>query len=376
MTRISTTDTARSGDSIAARFSKQFVRGPRLDVELELGSGSTVTSLFGPSGVGKTTVLRCLAGLDRPDSGTIRCGGEIWFDSTLRRHLPPQRRDIGYLFQEYALFPHLTVEGNIRFGLRHVTRDQQRQIVSEMLETLELVGLEQRRVSELSGGQQQRVALARTLVRRPRLLLLDEPLSALDQFTREQLRFELRCLLVRLAIPTVVVTHDRTEAIALADRLAVMVDGTIAQIGRVDEVLTRPANPAVARIAGVETVLPGDVVSVTDGLATVRVGSVSLVAVAAIRQEPSVHVCIRGEDVVIQRGAVPDSSVRNRLNARVTSLVPEGALIRVGLDCGFELTALITRPARAELHLELGDTVTATIKAPAIHLINRMGGLH
>lgn len=366
-----------SNDHLIATFEKRFDGGPRIVADLRLPAGFSVTTLFGPSGCGKTTVLRCLAGLERPNEGTVEFAGHPWFDSRRGLCLTPQQRDIGFLFQEYALFPHLTVAQNIGYGLpTRSTADWFRrhgepgEAVQEMLNLFDLAGLQHRRPNQISGGQQQRVALARVLVRRPRLLLLDEPLSALDANLREQLRTDLRRLLVRFQIPVVVVTHDRTEAIALSDRIVVMDAGQFRQVGTVQQVITRPNDLVVARIVGVETVASGTITNVQDGLATVQVGSATLLAVApAATSTGTVHVCIRGEDVAIHKGSTGESSVRNHLPATIQSLVPEGPLVRVTLDCGFEMTALVTRPACEELQLLVGDRVTANIKAPAIHLI-------
>ena len=355
-------------DHVVATFEKQFPRGATIAAELRLPPGFSVTTLFGPSGCGKTTVLRCLAGLERPNDGTIHGAGQVWFDSGRGICLSPQQRDIGFLFQDYALFPHLTVAQNIGYGLR-ADRAGMATRIGDMLDLFDLAGLQDRRPHQISGGQQQRVALARVLIRQPKLLLLDEPLSALDATLREQLRIELRRRLSKLQIPVIVVTHDRTEAIALSDRIVVMEAGRIRQSGTVQQVINRPADLSVARIVGIETVAVGKVLQVREGLATVQVGSVTLLAVAPTGNVQSVHVCIRGEDVALQKGPPSESSVRNHLPARITSLVPEGPLVRVGLDCGFELTALVTRPACEELRLQVGDQVTANLKAPAIHLI-------
>jgi molybdate transport system ATP-binding protein len=332
----------------------------------------SVTVLFGPSGCGKTTVLRCLAGLERPDAGTIRFGDETWFDAAGGVHLSPQRRGIGFLFQDYALFPHRTVTGNV--GYAHAGGTEGGRRVAELLAAFGLTGLEGRYPHQLSGGQQQRVALARALARRPRLLLLDEPLSALDGPTRDDLRPALRRLLAGFGVPVVLVTHDRTEAMSLADHLVVMDRGRSIQQGPVDEVFTRPADLAAARIVGTETVQPGHVVGLADGLATVDVGGARLSAVAATDPGHEVFVCIRGEDVALQRGTFAESSPRNRLDAVVESVTPDGPLVRVALNCGFPLVALVTRPAAADMGLRVGDRLTAVVKAPAVHLIPRDRG--
>lgn len=200
-----------------AAFSLSFPQGPTVSADMRLRLGQfSITVLFGPSGCGKSTILRCLAGLERPNVGRIACHGaggeEVWFDAGTRVFLSPQERDAGFLFQDYALFPHLTVSQNVAYGLRALTASARGERVAELLAAMKLVGLEHRFPHQISGGQQQRVALARTLARRPRLLLLDEPLSAIDYPVRADLRAELRSILAAFAIPAVVVTHDPVEA--------------------------------------------------------------------------------------------------------------------------------------------------------------------
>ncbi len=243
--------------------------------------------------------------------------------------------------------------------------------VQETLRWLGLDGLENRLPGELSGGQQQRVALARAVVRRPKLLLLDEPLAALDTPTRLRLRGELRQLLRQLGIPTILVTHDRFEALALGDDVVVLHDGRNVQHGAVHEVFSRPVNLAVAEIAAVETIQPGRVLGTRDGLATVAVGDVRLVALAGdLPPETSeVYVCIRAEDVILMRAEVVPSSPRNRLAATVRAMTREGPLVRVNLDCGFPLTALLTQPACDDLALDKGVYLVALVKAQLVHLI-------
>jgi molybdate transport system ATP-binding protein len=240
-----------------------------------------------------------------------------------------------------------------------------------MLERFQLSTVAERYPAQISGGEQQRVALARALARRPRLLLLDEPLSALDAALRESSRRQLRQLLHGCEIPVIFVTHDRLEAMSLADQIVVMEHGEVLQSGNVETVIGRPRNPAVARIVGVETVLPGEIVEVREGLARVRVGSHLLTALVPTEAGRLVYVCIPSENVVVQRGLQGEQSPRNQLAARIISLEREGPLVRVGLDCEFAMSALITSTAREELQLAVGDSVTACIKAPAIHLIPR-----
>jgi molybdate transport system ATP-binding protein len=245
--------------------------------------------------------------------------------------------------------------------------------VDELVELLDLGGLDRRRPGQLSGGQQQRVALARALARRPRLLLLDEPLSALDTPTREALRGDLRRLLVAGGVPSIVVTHDRGEALVLADHVGVLVDGELRQIGPTLEVFDRPADETVARVVGVETVQEATVLASADGLARLRVGTAELTAVGDLSVGAAVLVSIRAEDVMVVAGegdGAAGVSARNRLRGRVLSIEPAGALARIRLDCGFALVAAVTRPALVELGLQPGVAVEAIVKAPAVHVIS------
>jgi molybdate transport system ATP-binding protein len=361
-------------DTLNASFVKRFPTGATVRAELRLGHASAahrpgLTVLLGPSGCGKTTVLRCLAGLERPEEGRIEFGGEVWFDAQRGICLPPQKRGIGFVFQDYGLFPHLTVAGNIGFGLGHFSADERQRRVASMLERLELGQVLGQRPRQLSGGQQQRVALARALVLQPRLLLLDEPFAALDPASRDASRGALRHLLGECDIPVILVTHDRAEALALGDELVVMSAGQVQQSGPLLSVFNQPANPDVARIVGIETLQPGLLLEVNDGLATVRVGAAKIIALAPARELRDVLVCIRAEDVVLTRDTGEASSARNRFPATVESLHAGVPLMRVDLDCGFPLKALITRQAAEELRLQPGTRLAAWVKAPHVHLI-------
>ena len=360
------------GPYLQADAERRFPGGATIEARFEIPRpGFSVTVLFGPSGSGKTTALRLLAGLERADRGSIRVGGEAWSDADRRIHRPPQARDLGFLPQAYSLFPHFSVAANLGYGLTSLDVRQRTARVAELLELLDLKGLEDRHPGELSGGQQQRVALGRALARKPKLLLLDEPLSALDRPSQLRLRKELRGLLRALDIPTVLVTHDRTEALQLGDQLVVMDQGRVCQSGDIQQAFDRPTDPAVARILGVETVVLGRIESIAEGMATITVGNAQILAADPGSLGWEVFVCIRGEDVAVERGCGPGpgSTVRNRLPARITALHPEGSLVRIALDAGFPLESLVTRQACADLHLAEGDQVCAILKAAAIHLI-------
>ena len=355
---------------LSAEGERRFPGAGRVEARFDIPcQGFSVTVLFGPSGSGKTTLLRMLAGLERLDAGRILCAGETWADADRGLHRPPQARRIGLLSQGYDLFPHLDVAANLAYGLPGLAPAERRARVAQLLALLDLQGLERRRPAQLSGGQRQRVALGRALAPRPSLLLLDEPLSALDRPVQLRLRRDLRELLRHLEVPTVLVTHDRAEALQLGDRIVVMEDGRRCQAGAIQEVFAHPSDPAVARILGVETVLLGRVVEIRDGLATLAVGEALLQAADPGGLGAQAYVCIRGEDVLLERGEPGPSTARNRLRGRIRSLQSEDPLVRLTLDCGFPLESLVTRQACAELGLAEGEAVTALLKASALHLI-------
>lgn len=351
---------------------RTFPGGPSIRIRLDdsLAPGEVLV-LFGPSGAGKTTALRAIAGLDRPEGGTVRFDGETWFDGAGGVQVPPQRRRVGLLFQDLALFPHLSVEENVAYGLGRLDRDERRERVVETARMLRVEELLARRPGALSGGERQRVALARALAPRPRLLLLDEPLSALDAPLRESLRGELGALLHRLGIPSIVVTHDRTEALALGSRIAVLAGGCVRQTGRVEEVFGAPADLEVARVVGTENVLPVRIAGREEGLVVVEAGAARLVAVDPGGLQGDAFACIRAEEVLLEGAPGGATSARNHLRGTVTRLVDEGPLVRVTLDCGFRLVALVTRSGARELGLESGREVVALVKAPAVRLVPR-----
>jgi molybdate transport system ATP-binding protein len=359
-------------DEIVVQIEKRFSSGAtiRADFRLELSRMSTAI-LFGPSGSGKTTVLRCIAGLERPDHGIISFRDEVWFDSSRGIFQPPQRRAVGFLYQDYALFPHLTIRENIEYGLGQRHRRERRKISDEMMRLFEIGELADRRPRQISGGQAQRVALARAMAPQPRLLLMDEPLAALDIPTRARLRRELRRLLEEIRIPSLLVTHDRTEAISLGHQIVVLAEGAVRQVGPVDEVFGHPADAVVAKTVGVETLLLGTIAAIESGLASVLVNRVEVCAVATEDLGPGdpVHVCIRAEEVTLQRAARTLESARNHFAGTISLIESDGPVERVSVDCGFPLVALITRKAREEMVLEVGTAVTAAVKATAVHLI-------
>jgi molybdate transport system ATP-binding protein len=346
---------------LTADIGKQFDGGPRVEASIEISGAAPITILFGPSGAGKTTVLRCIAGLERLTSGRITFEGEDWTNT------PPQHRPIGYLFQDYALFPHLRVRDNIAYGVNGVKHGHG--AVEQVAGMLRVGDLLERWPSELSGGQQQRVALARTLARKPRLLLLDEPLSALDASTRDHVRTELAHLLRSVEIPTILVTHDWVDALTLGDRMLVMSGGRVLQTGSPQEVFTRPQHHEVAAAVGVETVVAGRIEQREAGIAVLQIGTGRLAAADPGGDGLDFYVCIRGDDVTLEKGRAEQSSARNHLHGTVVDIAPAGVLTKVIVDVGFQLIALVTRQAVADLELTRGAVVFAVFKASAVHLI-------
>jgi molybdate transport system ATP-binding protein len=338
-----------------------------LEVDVEMRG--RVTAVFGPSGAGKTSLLDLIAGLRVARSAFIQLDGCVLADTAKNISMPTRGRGLGYVPQDLALFPHLSVRQNLLYG-RNARAANPLFTFEHVTEVLEIQPLISRSVTELSGGEQQRVALARALLASPRLLLLDEPLASLDVALRRKIIPYLIRVRDEFKIPMLYVTHDRFEALALADEMVVLIHGKAMQAGPVADVFVRPANATVARFVGVETLQPGRITNVNEGLAIVSINNVTLTALAPETPARAVFVCIRGEDVVLQRD-VAVSSVRNRLPARILSIRPEGALFRVEMDAGFPLFALVTRPACDELGLHEGDAITALIKTPAIHLVPR-----
>ena len=363
-----------AADRLSADFRRTFPQGPEIRASIGLPlERSTVGVLFGPSGSGKTTILRCLAGLERPDAGHVTCAGQRWVDAAAGVFLPPQQRQVGYLSQDYAVFPHLTVGANIAYGLGGLSRPARADRVGAMLEAFDLTAIRDRLPRQLSGGQLQRVALARAVAPEPRLLLLDEPLSALDASTRARLRSDLRRRLHAGRIPAIVVTHDRAEAIALGDWLMVVVDGAVRQSGPVEEVFRAPADRLAAEALGVENIHAARLTSRSEGLLTLQVGHATLRAADLYGDPgPDILVCIRAEEVLLDRpGPASATSARNHLPGLVRAVVPEGPLARVEVDCGFPLVALVTGHATREMGLQPGDRIVASIKATGISIVSR-----
>ncbi len=334
--------------------------------------------LLGPTGSGKTVLLETLAGLHHPQKG------QIFFGSQEVTHAPPEARRVGFVYQDYALFPHWSVAENVAYGLalaqqprwvrwfpwlggRYRRQAARSAAVQSMLRLLHIAPLADRRPTHLSGGERQRTALARALVVRPRLLLLDEPLSALDPQRREALRRELRRLHAALGTTVVHVTHDFEEAVALGDRIAVLRQGRLEQVGTPEEVFRRPATPFVARFVGVRNLFAAQATDGPEGMAWLRLAGLTVAAVTDLRGP--VHFTIRPEDLVLARGRL-DSSLRNLFPGRVTEVDRRGALVYVTVEVGegVPLVAAVTAPSVEALGLRPGAQVSVGFKASAVHV--------
>jgi molybdate transport system ATP-binding protein len=336
-----------------------------VDVELEVADGQ-VLAVLGPNGAGKSSLLRVLAGLLHPDGGRVVVDGEhVWDDVAGRWHLPPHRRPLGVVFQDALLFPHLSVAENVAFGLRTrgIGRAEALSAAESWLARVGLDGHGRARPSALSGGQAQRAALARALVGEPRLLLLDEPLSALDARTRLTVRAELRRHLAEFTGSTVLVTHDPVDALALADRVVVVEDGHVVQEGTPDEISRAPRTDYVARLVGL-SLLPGE----GSGFVVLLEGGRE-VAVSEEAAGP-VFAAVRPESVALYLSR-PDGSPRNVWRSRLVGATPHGATVRCELAGEVPLVADITAAAFAELGLAPGSEVWATVKASEIAVYAR-----
>ena len=339
---------------------------------LEVRPGE-VLAVIGPNGAGKSTLLRVLALLMRPPRGTVRLHGAA---PTSEAERLAWRRRMACVFQEPLLCRgSVLYNAGLACRLRGVARPEADRRARDWLGRLGIAALADRPVDRLSGGEAQRTSLARAFAAMPEILFLDEPFAALDAPTREGLLDDLGRLLGATETTTVLVTHDRAEALRLGDRVAVLLEGRLAQVGPPAAVFGAPASEAVARFVGVENLLPGRVVAVTDGLAEVDVGAARLTVAATARPGERVLVGCRPEDLTLAHASAGGpTSAQNRLAGRIVGLAPLGPLWRVGVDCGVSLTALVTRPAVETLALAPGVPVAVSVKATALHLVRRGPG--
>ncbi|HEY0079040.1 MAG TPA: ATP-binding cassette domain-containing protein [Pyrinomonadaceae bacterium] len=348
-----------------------------LDVEFDAPPG--VTILFGASGSGKSLTLKSIAGIIRPDEGRISVGERTLFDSARRINLPIRERKTGYVFQNLALFPHLSALGNVEFALPHLLRRERRERALDLLEAFGIRHTAERGTRDISGGEAQRLALARTLAGNPGLLLLDEPLSALDHATKLGIIDDLREINRRLRLPIIYVTHSRDEAVALGERAIVYEHGRIVARGEPLDVFASPVSAGVARLTGAENIFEARVVGRNEegGTMTLEVGGASEGGVCRLEaplggasQGERVRVAIRSGDILLATVEPRSTSARNILRGQIESIEETGSHVRVRVRSGVRWTASVTREATRELKLKPDMEVWLAFKTYSCHLLD------
>jgi molybdopterin-binding protein len=316
--------------------------------------------ILGPTGTGKTVILEVIAGMYVPDRG------EVWLNDRNVTREYPESRYIGFVYQDYMLFPHLNVEENILFALKlkRMSANRMKEKLEQITTLLNINHLLKRFPATLSGGEQQRTAIARALIAEPEVLLLDEPLSALDPRSKEIFQQELKQIHQQIKTTTIHITHDFNEALVLADRMGIMCDGEIVQIGTPEEVFKKPCSPFVAEFVGVENIYSG-VIRNEGNFRYVQIGTVNLRVASNLTGR--VRVAIRAEDIIIAEERLI-TSAQNVLPARVIEIIPRGYFFKVILDAGIPIVALVTGQALEEMNLESGKNVWVIFKTAAVHV--------
>ena len=359
--------------SLSASIQKRRAGGFSLDVDFSVPPG--ITMLFGASGSGKTTVLRCIAGLLRPDRGRISVAGRALFDSTGGIDVPVQQRNVGYVFQQLALFPHLTVEQNLHYGLANVEPSMRRERTQAIAESFRIAHLLGRKPDDISGGERQRTALARSLVTDPAVLLLDEPLSALDHATQSRIIDDLRAWNAARAIPILYVTHAHREVFALGERVIALQNGRILAQGTPHDVLDTPAHEGLAQLAGFENFFDARVETVRADAGTMHCrleGSPTELEVPLSTARPgsAVRIAIRAGDILVAVEEPHGLSARNVLPGVVVSLRREGATVVAHVEAGPMFEIHLTPGACESLRLAVGGRVWVVIKTYSCRLVS------
>jgi molybdate transport system ATP-binding protein len=361
--------------ALAASFSKRHARDGEFVLDVDISAPAGFTILFGASGAGKTTLLDCIAGLATPDSGSMRVGSRVFFDAQAGVNLPVPVRNVGYVFQDLALFPHLTVEGNVAYGLDRFPPTEREQRISAILDAFRIRDLRKRRPREISGGERQRVALARSLVTDPCILLLDEPLAALDSPTKARILDDLRAWNEAHHIPILYVTHSREEVFALGDRVLVLDQGRILAQGTPHEVMGAPRQETIAQLAGFENIFDATVVAAHEdrGTMTCRLaGNKIEMETPLVRAEAGsrLRVGIRAGDILLATQHPEGLSARNVLPGKITSVVRRDVIIAARVDVGVEMEVHLTLAARDALQLAPGREVWLIVKTHSCHLMS------
>ena len=363
---------------LQAKIKKRLRRGADeffLDVEFEVPQG--VTILFGASGSGKSTTLRAIAGILHPDEGRIKVDEQIFFDSQKRINLPIRRRGVGYVFQNLALFPHLSVRANVEFGMKNLPPHEKQQRAVEIMSALKIEHTANRKPREVSGGEAQRVALARALSSAPKILLLDEPLSAIDETTKTGIINDLKTINRELQLPILYVTHNRDEAITLGERVIVYERGRVAACGEPLEVFRSPVNKGVARLTGVENIFTGLVVAKNEAGGTMNVEVKDESGICRIDvpfgnqtiSEP-VTIAVPASDILLATQAIHSVSARNILRGQIITIEEKNNRTEVRVKSGVMWSVSVTRQAVKELHLTASQEVWLAIKTHSCYLLD------
>jgi molybdate transport system ATP-binding protein len=348
--------------------------GQDFDLDLALALPPGITILFGPSGAGKTTLLDCMAGLIRPDAGRIAVREKALFDSTLGINVPSRLRRVGYVFQDLAIFPHMTVQDNVEYGLSRLGSGQRKQRSGVILESLRIAALRARRPGQISGGERQRVALARALVIDPAILLLDEPLAALDVVTKSKIIEDLRTWNQQHGVPILYVTHSREEVFALGEQVIVLENGGVIAQGTPHQVMSAPRLETVAQLAGFENIFDATVIAVHEDRGTMVCqlsGSQVEIETPLVRANvgSGLRVGIRAGDILLASLPPVGLSARNIIPGRVVSLAQRDVIVVAKVSCGVEMEVHLTLAAREALRLQPGSEVWLVVKTHSCHLM-------
>jgi molybdate transport system ATP-binding protein len=372
----STSSGSDGAPSLRCKIHKKLGTGQEFVLDVEFFAAPGFTILFGSSGAGKTTLLDCVAGISTPESGRIAIGGRVLFDSSQSLNVPAPKRRAGYVFQSLALFPHMSVEQNVAYGLNHLARSERSRRVLEMLRAFRIDHLANRNARKISGGESQRTALARTLVTDPSVLLLDEPLAALDTTTKAHIIDDLREWNRTHQIPILYVTHSREEVFALGERVIVLDHGLIVTDGTPHEVMSAPLQETVAQLAGFENIFDAVVESVSPqrGTMTCRVagdGGPLLLETPLVRGGVGapLRVGVRAGDILLATSAPTGLSARNVIPGRIRSIEQRDVIVSARVKCRVEMEVHLTLAARDSLQLEAGREVWLVIKTHSCHLM-------
>lgn len=368
-------EVGRSKANLEVRISKQFVSEKQsFRLESDFVAQSGITILFGASGAGKTTLLDCIAGLTTPDAGRIAVGGKLLFDSDAHADVATESRNVGYVLQDLALFPHLTAEQNVRYGLSSLPATKRQELSSAIMESFRIAHLAKRKPREISGGERQRVALARTLVTDPVALLLDEPLAALDIPTKSKIIEDLRIWNAAHGVPILYVTHSRDEVFALGERVLMLEQGSIVADGDPHQVMTVPRMETVASLAGFENIFDAVVTAVHEdrGTMTCKLTNSDVeLETPLVKATPgtSLRVGIQAGDILLATSHPAGLSARNIVAGKIALLMQRDVIVVAKVNCGVEMEVHLTLAARHALHLQPGQPVWLIVKTHSCHLM-------